>query len=980
MIHLFFRRRRIKSDALLIGGGFLLALLITIITLLCIFGAEQLALPLSLQETLHKISIPFARLPFMLGAGNIHVDTYTITQSYTGDDIHTPLHYAHGYLLVLAIAYALILAAITYMRGFLFFICLGVWTCVFYTFNFHQIAIFGWQDYMAFLLLVIPLVSAASCFQRYDILRLWQRAAIFLLLFLLEATLIHHAAQETLPFYTLAHYGYAGSLGLTVLFSFVCAHEFIYLILWLSPSAQQKRNLLHFGINSTLYLGYLVLTYCKNILLIDWDIVYLNAFVLFIFSASLGFWGLRQQQPLYGRHLPYYPFALAVYIGLYMVSMSTIAFHFTHLNTPAIEVIEDAVIFGHISFGVCFLFYVFNMFKIPIARGLAVWKVVYKEKGVQFVRLGGLFFIIVLAYAGNYAAYYQIFAGYYNGLGDVYKKKNNLMLARGYYKAGAGRAYNNYKSNSALANDYQRRGMTTQAALYYTRANQKHSMVSSYLNLSEVLVEDNAYFKSIFSLQEGLKRFPHSPVLHNNLGVRFMKKNYVDSAIFHLKKSATYKKTVEVSQSNLSFLYNEYPDLLTTEEILNGLQSASSMPNKNNWLVLGLQKNININTPYLPVSLSKSTNHRAYAYNQILAAIKGRSPAVPSLLAAYAEDKRYTRSSRFLHALHAYEERRTHEALRTMEVLQGNASYEHGYFLSIMGMWAMKEGAYATATTFFERAYKHHHTASLPHHFLSLLLAGDNNSLRAFLETHKDTASEAVLVWMQQTHILLNAGTDWQPHHNTPHEMPTIYLALYKDSLPLRKKESLIDFYKDDKPQQTALWLYMARDFMQKEQYEKAIYCAKNGMAQGVTYEEAFHCVDASARGLMGTFDDASQNPIITSLNQHLTNENTPSDSLVAMGKRHIFNEGVAISIVAELNKRGLHEAGYEVLLEGIELHAFSHHLLKAYALQALHMGVEHYGNDALELLKTRLDSEQFTRFEEEYTTLQTRIKQEDTW
>ena len=743
----------------------------------------------------------------------------------------------------------------------------------------------------------------------------------------------------------LAHYGYVGSLGLTVLFSFVCAHEIIYFILWISLSSQKNRSLLHFTINSLFYLGYLLLTYCKNLQFIDWDILYLNPFILFVFSSLLGFWGLRQQQPLYGKYLPYYPFLVVAYMGLYLVSMATVSFHMVHLNTPAIEVVEDAIIFGHISFGVSFLVYIFNMFKTPIARGLPVWKVVYRERSVQYVRLAGLLFIITLAYVGNYAAYSQIFSGYYNGLGDVYKRKGHAILAHAYYKMGVSHAYNNYKSNAELANYYQNKNMMAQSAFYYEQSNKKHPKVSSYLNLSHVLASDYAYFKSIFSLQKGLEVFADHPVLHNNLGVRFMEKHYVDSAIFHLKEGTKWKEIAEVSRSNLSHLYSGYPALVTSQEVAEGLQAAKSLSHRNNWLVLSLQKDMVVSALPPIVPTLTTAKDRAYLYNHTLSSIKGRASSASELLCVYEEDGGYEESLSFLRALRAYEEGRVNEALRTVDVLQGNMPRSRGYFFFLMGLWTLREHAYEASAVFFERSHQNGYTSCLPHYFLALLQAGASNRLRAFLRDHQDTTHDNLRLWMRHTSSLMARGLgrpgEWPDAFSGAYEAPTIYLALWKDTLSLEAKERLVRFYADDVSQQAVLWLYLAWDFLQKEQYEAAFHCLEKGRALPANpHQQAMERLYANAWFLEKRLGPVPiESPWLRRVNRHLASGDFPADSLVALGKQNAFDEGVVLSIVGALNKRRAHDAAYDVLLDATEIHALSNPLLKAYALQALWVG-----------------------------------------
>jgi hypothetical protein len=122
-----------------------------------------------------------------------------------------------------------------------------------------------------------------------------------------------------------------------------------------SPQVSQRRTLgfNNFLIVSFLYLINLALIWLKNTRSIDWDILAISPFVLYLTSVMLGIWGFRrliqQQEAVSFRDSGAY-----LYAGLALVTTLTMAYAFVTANDPLVELFEDVIVYTHLAMGLVF--------------------------------------------------------------------------------------------------------------------------------------------------------------------------------------------------------------------------------------------------------------------------------------------------------------------------------------------------------------------------------------------------------------------------------------------------------------------------------------------------------------------------------------------------------------------------------------------------------------------------------------------------
>src|SRR5690606_6377483 len=113
---------------------------------------------------------------------------------------------------------------------------------------------------------------------------------------------------------------------------------------------------------------------------------------------------------------------------------------------------EDAIVFSQLGFGGMFLFYIIVNFITPLMRNMAVYRIVFKEGTLPYTtyRIAGVIAVVAFYLLSNQVAFSQALAGFYNGLGDLYKTRNQQLLSQQYYRQGAAYGYQNHKSNYQL--------------------------------------------------------------------------------------------------------------------------------------------------------------------------------------------------------------------------------------------------------------------------------------------------------------------------------------------------------------------------------------------------------------------------------------------------------------------------------------------------------------------------------------------------
>jgi hypothetical protein len=311
---------------------------------------------------------------------------------------------------------------------------MGIFILLLASFKLDLLQIFGLRNNTIFISFVVLYAGLSYYFHAFNTnVTIPVRLISFTILTVLFGVIIAFFSRTTHPFISITGNGIIIPIIMSIAFIIMVSHEIISGFLFLvtqSGGIGSKNSLLHFSLISLIYLVNIGLLYARNTGLLTFDIFYINAFYLYIFSLVLGIWGFKKRNILFENLIPFYPNGAFAYLALAIISTTTIGFFFATGNDSMIEMLEDIIVFSHLAMGVSFLLYVFMNFRTLMKQNLPVYKVVYQAKTYPFfiARGVGLLIMLALFFRSNMYPLYQSIAGFNNVIGDVYAVQQKMCL------------------------------------------------------------------------------------------------------------------------------------------------------------------------------------------------------------------------------------------------------------------------------------------------------------------------------------------------------------------------------------------------------------------------------------------------------------------------------------------------------------------------------------------------------------------------
>lgn len=498
---------------------------------------------------------------YSFAAGNIKLDipldNFVIFQYFKGSALTIYPGLSYVYLIILILCVNLIMSLLPGMSKFWFYAGMGGFIGFMVLFQLNQIELFGKTDKSALIIVLALYLSAGYYFREYsNKTSIIIRYIVFTLISILLGMLFYFYSGVEAPFLYLANYGIFGPLILAVLFIFSVAHEIIYGFLYLVTNANtsgSRNSLTHFMIASLLFLSYVFITFMAYTRQIGWQLIYLNPFLILVFSTVIGIWGLKRRENLYSEIFFFAPTGALFYLAFASICLTTIAYIFSVGNDPLIEVFEDAILYAQIGFGIMFFMYIMANFSPLLMKNFQVVKIVYHSRIFPFFifRIGGLVVVGYIFFESHFFPYYQSVAGYYNNIGDLFMMNNRLKLAGQYYKEASDYEFQNHRSNYALATIARLQKNKLDESYYFQNSILKRPTEYAYVNLSNVLMENNQYFEGLFKLKEGQEKFPTSYQILNNLGYFYSKTDIADSAFYYFNLASNAKRRSVAASNNI---------------------------------------------------------------------------------------------------------------------------------------------------------------------------------------------------------------------------------------------------------------------------------------------------------------------------------------------------------------------------------------------------------------------------------------------
>jgi hypothetical protein len=374
------------------------------------------------------------------------------------------------------------------------------------------------------------------------------RYLVFLALQLIVLLLVMRLSTEPAALLLFSVKALPAALVLLLLLSMVVAFDIPSIVLDIATGGGTRHGLLNFSVATVVYLGNLLLLYLHNILVINWQMMYLSAFLLLLFSVIVGYL-LLGRKPWYIADIQVYRL---LYLGMAIIAFGYCCFAFATANDALLEAAEDAIVYSHLAIGIVYVVYIFINFLPLFRQQLHVGKVQFKPLffPLRYFIIGAILFIVAILINNGYFPVMQGFSGYYSAQGDYARSTQNYTMAEAYYKNALAYEHQNHKANYAMASLAAQQGDNPTAGTYYRLAVQKKPSPYAYAALAQALAQEDLYFDALFALRDGLRVFPQSGQLSNNLGLQYEKAKALDSAHHYLSLAQKLSGKPQIPKAN----------------------------------------------------------------------------------------------------------------------------------------------------------------------------------------------------------------------------------------------------------------------------------------------------------------------------------------------------------------------------------------------------------------------------------------------
>ncbi|CCH56923.1 Tetratricopeptide TPR_2 repeat protein [Fibrisoma limi BUZ 3] len=649
---------------------------------------------------------------------------YAVSEQFVASAMQVRPLIATIFFIGICSAFALILGALTRLDRIRYLIGMGLVIAGLAFFRWEMLEVPGLGGQYLFMLLTFLFGSVSYYFHAFrPDLRFPIRVGVFAGLMAGVTLVIGTLSPVSLPAMTLVNYGLPVLLVGSAGFIFFIAFEIVAALVWLTSTGRQETNtpqvtsrrplgLNNFLFISFLYLINLVLIWLRNTKSIDLDILSVSPFLLYLLSVVLGIWGIRrlvQQQEV----VSFQDSGGFLYVGLALLTTLTIGYVFATANDPLIELFEDAIVYTHLAMGLAFVIYIWINFREMYRQHLPVYRVMFKPPKLELslFRILGVFGTIVLLASGGLITIRQGIAGYYNALGDLYVATNEFNSAEAFYQLAREQEFQNHKTNYSLASLALTQGDQTAAAFFFQQALLKRPSPQAYAGLSHTYLQTNLFFESVKALQRGLKTFPASGELQNNLGYLYGRTSVADSAYYYLEAATKNADRDEVPQSNLLALYARNPKvLLANPELAKPAVNSSYESFQANALAARLVVETDTTQPEQPHWLANqpseglSVGRFASLYNYALANPRPDTTLTATLQRRSLDpvNQDFADDLLLARAVAEYNRHNHPDAFSLMSQLaEGNVRSGPAY-RSITGLWLLEQGLYRKAAETFE--------------------------------------------------------------------------------------------------------------------------------------------------------------------------------------------------------------------------------------------------------------------------------------
>ncbi|MEQ8926381.1 MAG: hypothetical protein RLO81_11240, partial [Fulvivirga sp.] len=928
---------------------------------------------------------------FKIGPFNLtqNVESTYFLQKYDGT---APLISATDYylfLIVVSICASALIAVISTFNKFWYFIGVALFTFFLVSLKLELLLLFDSNEKIGLIAAILFYLPLSYLFNKiWPETSLIKRVGAFFLATSVLVLFFYFTAYTPQPFFYLATSLNSSATVLSLVFIFTVGHEivagFAYLLFG-SGTTTTKNGTVHFLIISIVYLTNVVLAYLHEANLVDWNIFYIDIYLLLSVSAILGIWGFRHRENQYDFALKFAPAGGILYLIFGIICFSTIAHFYNIGNDAGLEIFRDFILYAHMGFGFIFILYTLANFAGLLKSKLAIYKVIYRPTNMPYFtfRFAGLIVVIAFLLKANWKVpVFQNSASNYNSVADYHYSNGENLLAERYYREASEYALYNHKSNYAIALINNRMNNEERAITRYKEAIKKYPSPQAFINLANIYNNQNRFFDALFTLRDGQKLFPESAELHNALGLQYGKTNVIDSAIYFLDKAASLNPEKGSASSNILALISANDLSIDVDSVLKEYQVEANPVSLNNTLVLsnknGKLKSLN----YSFADSALSTIDISILSNQAINNFYGADTFNTEALKAYAEyERNYVAREGldYLYCLHQYRNKEVHKAFRKLNWIASTREKIAAKYFDDLGLWALEQEAPQVAAQYFQWSLDRNYEEARFHLAIALSEMNHENAPLAWkdLATNGDAELQSIANKMYglTSEDLAPDATDYDK---------TLFARYNFDFNDTTAFRELVKEIKDPNYKASAI-LTMCKKLWERELIESTINIYSLIENVAITDKKLFEDIqffELNMLAYQGQIRDLAkkinqgvefgpdrfmEKALYTGLIAF-----SSGDSIMAkkqfeiLGHRNPFYEEAIISS-AEFTSLTDKFKAYNMLLNATEINPHSLKLLKAYIYHCGRIEQETYAQSALEKLRTMVNNKDYTAIKSNY-------------
>lgn len=942
------------------------------------------------ETTLNTIDVTLDSFASGLFQLDVPAKNFVLEETFKTSDLQVNITAHYIYFVFLAITMIVFLSVTSKLKSIWYALSMTVFVFLVSQMGLDGLGIsLGFQRSITIIFLVLY-VGLNFYFQSFNTkVQLLTRLLSFTLLTIILFTWVILASNVRYPLLYINNMSILIPMLFILIFFTVIGQEFNYIFLRFITQYNAQAggtNILHFSIISLIFLGNIILTYLHKIGAISWDFYYLDVYFLYPIAAILGIWGFKRRSVLIRKILTFTPNGAFLYLALGIISNITLYYIFATYNTALISLFEDLLIFSFIGFGGGFFIYSMANFSGVLRSKLEVTKIIYQGKFLPYymLRYTGFMALIISFVSTKQIMLLQGNTGFQVSIGDAYYANENKAIAIRMYSEALNNDFFDerarYSSVSIPNKDMDAiklRGFLENAIKF------RKASPYTFLRIAEYCQLTNLNEDAITILKKGLKLYPRSMHLYNNLAYNYAQIEKPDSALFFYKEAQKYANKSTVPKSNYwAFLAQNRIEGINIDSLANDQATGDMIYKVNKVAAFNNYRKVIDSKISENIELKEfNAGTFAFAYNYALNRLGKKDTKSYEILDSVDKmdkDKSMNFHLKFAKGAYHYYNQNVKEGIAT---IAGTPSITSEAYLNMtLGLWLVEQGNYRDAISYFEQHKKINllDATGIPYRAIAFSRMGNFEDALAFwkdIDKAKlvpPVLSQSMLKVLQDSSITTDIDKYNYIHYlkdidNDEERIINYYNEITEPELKVKASAELINFYLDRGRLANAEIVYnnltiegltlnpyvesdinyaYLRLLLEKKQYSTLLGALDKRKMLGVQESKKlfFRAIALENTGKVKDAKKYYEQAFLA----------TPYD----------VNVAITVAEYYQNQKQDIDKA-YDILVNAIRINPPYLPLHKAYSLQALRFGLENYALETLREIREMTDGEDFAKFKD---------------